>query len=292
LHSDARKALTEADLQASVVLSFRFQSDFAPPVKHSWKARKKALHRLVLFGKVCPNNRLYRQSSMTVFGYTRVSTTEQAADDRSSLDTQRRKILAAAELSGLTVDQFIEEPGVSGGRPLADRPEGGPLLARLVKGDVLVVAKLDRAFRNAADALATAEQLKARKVDLIVADMGSEPVTQNGVSRMFFGMLALVAEFERDRIKERSAEGRVAKRRDGGHIGGSAPFGFRKIGAGRAARLEPDPTQQAALADMRRLAAEGLASRAIAAAVQERHGIAVSHVTVRAALARDAAAAA
>jgi hypothetical protein len=66
-----------------------------------------------------------------------------------------------------------------------------------------------------ADALATAEQLKARKMDLIVADMGSEPVTQNGVSRMFFGMLALVAEFERDRIKERSAEGRIAKRRGG-----------------------------------------------------------------------------
>jgi hypothetical protein len=128
----------------------------------------------------------------------------EAADDRSSLDTQRRKIMAAAELAGLTLDELIEEPGVSGGKPLADRPEGGPLLARLVKGDVLIVAKLDRAFRNAADALATAERLKARKVDLIVADMGSEPVTQNGVSRMFFGMLALVAEFERERIKERS----------------------------------------------------------------------------------------
>src|SRR5450631_741331 len=204
---------------------------------------------------------------MTVYGYVRVSTTEQVADDRSSLDTQRRKIVAAAELAGLALDEFVEEPGVSGSKPLADRPEGGPLLGRLGKGDVLIVAKLDRAFRNAADALATAERLKARKVDLIVADMGSEPVTQNGVSRMFFGMLALVAEFERERIRERSAEGRAAKRRNGGHIGGSAPFGFRKVGIGRAARLEPDPAQQAALSDMRRLAAEGLASRAIAAAV-------------------------
>src|SRR4051794_857856 len=227
---------------------------------------------------------------MTVYGYTRVSTTEQAADDRSSLDTQRRKIMAAAEPAGLTLDELIEEPGVSGGKPLADRPEGGPLLARLGKGDVLIVAKLDRAFRNAADALATAEQLKARKVDLIVADMGSQPVTQNGVARMFFGMLALVAEFERDRIKERSAEGRTAKRRDGGHIGGSAPFGYRKIGTGRAARLEPDPAQQAALADMQALAAQGLASRAIAAAVRERHGLKVSHVTVSAVLARNATA--
>lgn len=147
--------------------------------------------------------------------------------------------------------------------------------------------KLDRAFRNAADALATAERLKARKIDLIVADMGSEPVTQNGVSRMFFGMLALVAEFERERIRERSAEGRAAKRQNGGHIGGSAPFGFRKVGTGRAARLELDPVQQAALSDIRKLAAKGLASRAIAAAVQARHGLAVTHVTVLAALARE-----
>src|SRR3954451_21699437 len=157
---------------------------------------------------------------MTVYGYTRVSTTEQAADDRSSLDTQRRKIGAAAELSALTVDQFIEEPGVSGSKPLAERPEGGPLLARLGKGDTLIVAKLDRAFRNAADALATAEQMKARKVDLIIADMGSEPVTQNGVSSMFFGMLPLVAEFERDRIGERLSDGKDAKRGARGHIGG------------------------------------------------------------------------
>jgi len=177
---------------------------------------------------------------------------------------------------------------VSGGKPLAERPVGGPLLAQLEKGDTLIVAKLDRAFRNAADALATAEALKARKVDLIIADMGTEPVTQNGVSRMFFGMLALVAEFERSRIAERAAEGRLAKASAGGHIGGSAPFGYRKIGMGRAARLEPDPDQQAALRHMRDLHAQGKASRAIAAAVQERYGLKVSHVTVAATLARGA----
>jgi putative DNA-invertase from lambdoid prophage Rac len=111
---------------------------------------------------------------MTVFGYTRVSTAEQAADDRTSLMTQRRKIAAAAELAGLAIDEIIEEAGVSGSRPLAERPIGGTLLARLRKGDTLIVAKLDRVFRNAADALATAEQLKAEKIDLVVADMGSE----------------------------------------------------------------------------------------------------------------------
>jgi DNA invertase Pin-like site-specific DNA recombinase len=212
---------------------------------------------------------------------------EQADNDRTSLDTQRRKIMAVAELAGLEIDEIVEEPGVSGALRMADRPRGGPLLDRLEKNDTLIVAKLDRAFRNAGDALTQSEQLKGRRVNLIIADMGSEPVTQNGVSRMFFGMLALVAEFERERIKERSAEGRAAKRRNGGHIGGSAPFGFRKVGSGRTARLEPDPAQQAALADMRRLAAEGMSSRAIAAAVQQRHSMKVSHVTVQAAVSRS-----
>ena len=226
---------------------------------------------------------------MAAYGYVRVSSAEQAGDDRTSLDTQRRKVAAVGELAGLRVARVFEEPGVSGGTALADRPGGRELLAVLRPGDTVIVAKLDRAFRNAADALATAEAWKRRGVDLIVADMGTEPVTQNGVSRMFFGMLALVAEFERERIKERSAEGRAAKRRAGGHIGGDAPFGWRRVGAGRAARLERDPEQQAALATIRKLAAEGLSSRAIAAAVKDRHGLAVSHVAVLGALKREAA---
>ncbi len=131
--------------------------------------------------------------------------------------------------------------------------------------------------------------MKARKVDLIVADMGSEPLTQNGSSRMFFGMLALVAEFERDRLRERATDGRTAKRRAGGHIGGTAPFGYRKEGMGRSARLEPDPEQQAALGTIREMGTQGMASRAIAAAVRDRHGLSVSHVTVRAALTRSEA---
>jgi DNA invertase Pin-like site-specific DNA recombinase len=226
---------------------------------------------------------------MTAYGYVRVSTTEQAGDDRTSLETQRRKIAAVAELAGLTVARIFDEPGISGGKPLAERPAGQELLAVLRPGDTLIVAKLDRAFRNASDALATAERLKAGKVDLIIADMGSEPVTQNGVSRMFFGMLALMAEFERERLRERSAEGRMAKRENGGHIGGSVPFGYRKIGAGRAARLEPDPAQQDAIATMRALAAVGVPSRAIAAAVQDRHGFKASHVTVNKLLTRETA---
>jgi DNA invertase Pin-like site-specific DNA recombinase len=222
---------------------------------------------------------------MATYGYLRVSTAEQAADDRSSLEAQRRKIEAVAQLADLILDRVFEEPGVSGGKPLAERPSGSELTRILMKGDTLIVAKLDRAFRNAADALAMAEQWKRRGIDLIIADMGSEPVTHNGVSKMFFGMLALVAEFERERIKERLAEGRSGKKAKGGHVGGTAPFGYRVEGKGREARLVPVPEQQAAIATVHELAGQGQSLRAIAAEVLQRHRLSVSHMTVRAVLA-------
>ena len=156
---------------------------------------------------------------MAAYGYVRVSSAEQAGDDRTSLETQRRKVAAVGELSDRLVVRVFEEPGVSGGTALAERPGGRDLLATVRRGDTVIVSKLDRAFRNAADALAMAETWKRQGVDLIVADMGSEPVTQNGVCRMFFGMLALVAEFERDLLIERTQAGLSRAKAEGKRLG-------------------------------------------------------------------------
>jgi DNA invertase Pin-like site-specific DNA recombinase len=221
---------------------------------------------------------------MATYGYVRVSTDEQATDDRSSLDGQRRRITGLAMAADLEVDAFFTDV-VSGSRPLQERTEGARLMAALRPGDNLITAKLDRLFRNAADALTMAEQLKQMKVSLYILDMGTEPVTANGASRMFFGMLALVAEFERDRIRERLAEGRSGKRSKGGHIGGEAPFGYRVEGKGREAVLIPVPEQQAAIAEIRDLAAAGKSLRTISAAMAER-GFEISHQGVKRLLAR------
>lgn len=181
-----------------------------------------------------------------ILSYCRVSTAEQAADGTTSLTEQDRKNKAIATLRGCDPYAVITftDAGVSGSVPLAERPQGAELLGAARKGDTIVANKLDRLFRSASDALSTAEQLKRQGVDLILIDMGVEPVTTSGVSKMFFGMLALVAEFERERIAERMQDGRAAKRAKGGHTGGDAPYGFRKVGEGRDARLEPDVEEQ------------------------------------------------
>ena len=176
-----------------------------------------------------------------ILSYTRVSTAEQAADGTTSLGEQERKNRAIATLRGAAAFDFANfvDADVSGSVPLDERPAGSEMLATAKRGDVIVACKMDRLFRSATDALMTAKLLAARGIDLVLIDMGSEPVTQNGVSKLFFGMLALVAEFERERIAERMSDGRAAKKRNGGHIGGDPPYGFRKTGKGKEARLEP-----------------------------------------------------
>ena len=181
-----------------------------------------------------------------ILSYSRVSTAEQAADGATSLAEQRRKNWAVAQLRGASTHDFAhyEDAGVSGSISLGLRPAGAELLAAAKAGDVIVANKLDRLFRSASDAMLTAEQLKKRGIDLILIDMGAEPVTGNGVAKLFFGLLALVAEFERERINERTIEGRAGKRRNGGHIGGQAPYGFRVVGEGKQAVLEPREDEQ------------------------------------------------
>jgi putative DNA-invertase from lambdoid prophage Rac len=105
-------------------------------------------------------------------------------------------------MKGWQVAQLFVERGVSGPVPLADRPQGRKLLAAAGKGDVIMTAKLDRAFRSAADALAVLEEFKAQGIGLHMIDLGGD-VCGNGISKLVFTILSAVAESERDRIRER-----------------------------------------------------------------------------------------
>lgn len=190
-----------------------------------------------------------------ILAYVRVSTTEQAADGTTSLAEQTRRCKAIAELRSAGPYDFVTyvDAGVSGSIPLGDRPQGERLLKDAKRGDVICASKMDRLFRSASDALNTAERLKRDGVDLILIDMGTDPVTANGTAKMFFGMLALVAEFERERIKERMDDGRRGKRDRSGHLGGLPPFGFSIVGRGRESKLVPNAEEQKTVALIRKL---------------------------------------
>jgi putative DNA-invertase from lambdoid prophage Rac len=181
---------------------------------------------------------------MQVIGYIRVSTSDQAANG-DSLDTQRQQIMGYAMMKGWQVSQFFIEAGVSGSVPLAARPEAQRLLAIAKAGDVIITARLDRAFRSAADALVTLEELKRQGIGLHMIDLGGD-VCGNGISKLVFTILSAVAENERDRIRERIRDVKRHLASRGVYGGGKRPFGFDVVDG----RLVANANEQAALRKM------------------------------------------
>jgi putative DNA-invertase from lambdoid prophage Rac len=200
-----------------------------------------------------------------IYGYCRVSTTEQA-DEGSSLASQRQQITGYSMMKGWAVAEFFVEAGISGSIPLADRPEGHRLLTTLQAGDTVITAKLDRAFRSAADALGTLEQLKEDRIGLHMIDLGGD-VCANGISKMVFTILAAVAEGERDRIRERIRDAKRHLTAQGVFSGGKRPFGSDIVQDGEIRRFIPNAAEQADIARMQAMRQEGATYRQIGAAI-------------------------
>jgi putative DNA-invertase from lambdoid prophage Rac len=200
---------------------------------------------------------------MRVFGYSRVSTSEQA-DEGASLAAQQQQIAGYAMMKGWQVAEHFVERAVSGSTPLAERPEGRRMLATVGKGDIIVTAKLDRAFRSAADALAVLEEFKDQGVGLHMIDLGGD-VTSNGISKMVFTILAAVAEGERDRIRERIRDAKRHLTSQGVFSGGKRPFGLDVVLDGETPRLVPNAEEMAVIERMKAMRRDGATYRAIGA---------------------------
>ena len=222
-----------------------------------------------------------------LFGYARVSTTEQV--DGTSLGDQRRKVEGVAMIRGEPVGEILEDHGVSGSVPIRNRPAGARLLDLLQPGDVVVASRLDRVFRDAQDALTVSRELREAGVDLILTDIGTEPANRDGIGRLFLTIMSAVGEFERYRIKERQADGIRSKRGAGGFTGGSRPFGWRVVGEGRGAQLVPVDAEQEAIRLVRSLRASGTSLRKIQAMVDDA-GHSMSLMTVKRIIDRQEAA--
>jgi DNA invertase Pin-like site-specific DNA recombinase len=208
---------------------------------------------------------------MTVFGYARVSTDQQAREG-VSLDEQQRRIASRAQEHGFTaVHRMLVEEGVSGSIPLGRRPQGAALLAAVQPGDVVLACKLDRMFRDTRDALRTIKLFKRNRIRLYLFDLPGE-VTNDIVSQMLFTIVAAFAEFERARISERVSDAMAELRRQGKALGGPAPYGWQR----RDGKNIEVPEQQAVIREICRLRADGMPYQHIAA----RFGLDLHHIRV------------
>jgi site-specific DNA recombinase len=198
---------------------------------------------------------------MKAAAYARVSSQEQI--EGTSLATQESQIRAYAAMRGLEVSAVFVDAGVSGGMPLADRPEGSKLTAMVDRGEVqaIIVAKLDRGFRSASDCLNNVERWEQVGISLHILNIGGQIVdTSTPTGKFFITVMAGAAELERNLIKERCNSGRAARKAENKRIG-EVPFGYSLVDDNR---LVENPEEQQILGIIRELRAAGQSLRNIA----------------------------
>lgn len=199
---------------------------------------------------------------MKVIGYTRVSTDGQAQDG-VSMAAQEAKLRAWADLNGAESVTIFRDAGISGKRA-DNRPGLQAALDEVGKGDALVVYSLSRLARSTKDTITIAEALDKRGADLV--SLSEKIDTTTAAGKMVFRMLAVLSEFERDQVSERTRLALGHKRSLGEKTGGDVPFGFRL----EAGKLVPDEGEQKALQLIAELHAAGESLRSIAAVLEAR----------------------
>lgn len=143
-----------------------------------------------------------------IYGYARVSTRGQARDG-NSLDSQTAA-LREAGAEKIYHDFFT-------GKKI-DRPEFDKLRSKLSPGDKLMVTKLDRFARSAADGIRLIESLIEKGVTVHVLNIGIMDNTPTG--KLIRNIMLSFAEFERDMIIERTSEGKMIAREKGIRVDG------------------------------------------------------------------------
>lgn len=143
---------------------------------------------------------------MAIYGYARVSTTDQ------DLETQVEKLTAA----GCTVVREEKRSGTT----REGRAELETLLAFLRAGDVLMVTKVDRLARSVGDLQEIVKAIRAKGAALKATDQPIDTGTAAG--KCFLDMLGVFAEFETNLRRERQMEG-IAKAKARGVYEGRKP---------------------------------------------------------------------
>lgn len=157
--------------------------------------------------------------------YSRVSTEMQV--DGYSLEGQVTCMKKFAEREEMKVIDIYEDAGKSG-KSINGRPAFRRLLEDIKNDlaiDYVLVYKLSRFGRNAADILNSLEFIQSYGVELICVEEGIDSSQTSG--KLLISVLSAVAEIERENIIEQTMNGRKEKARQGEWNGGPAPYGYR-----------------------------------------------------------------
>ena len=168
------------------------------------------------------------QEKTKVYIYTRVSTTMQI--DGYSLDAQKARMKAYADFNDYQIVGEYEDAGKSG-KSIEGRASFCRMMEDIKSGkdgvSYVLVFKLSRFGRNAADVLSTLQVMQDFGVNLICVEDGIDSSKDAG--KLMISVLSAVAEIERENIRVQTMEGRIQKAREGRWNGGFAPYGYRLV---------------------------------------------------------------
>ena len=163
-----------------------------------------------------------------VYTYTRVSTAMQI--DGYSLDAQKSRMKAFADYNGYEIVGEYEDAGKSG-KSIEGRLQFNQMMEDIKSGkdrvSYVLVFKLSRFGRNAADVLSTLQVMQDFGVNLICVEDGIDSSKDTG--KLMISVLSAVAEIERENIRVQTMEGRIQKAREGKWNGGFAPYGYKLV---------------------------------------------------------------
>lgn len=161
------------------------------------------------------------------YTYIRVSTAMQV--EGYSLDSQRDALKKEAKKEGWTIVHEYCDEGKSG-HSIAGRDEFKAMMERIKSGnpdnvDYVLVYKLSRFGRNAADVLNSLKKMKRHGVEL---HCSAEPIDSSGpYGEVFITLMSAVAQIERENILAQTMAGREQKAREGKWNGGQSPYGYK-----------------------------------------------------------------
>lgn len=166
--------------------------------------------------------------AVKVYTYTRVSTAMQI--DGYSLDAQKARMKAFADYNGYEIVGEYEDAGKSG-KSIEGRLQFSQMMDDIKSGkdgvSYVLVFKLSRFGRNAADVLSTIQVMQDFGVNLICVEDGIDSSKDAG--KLMISVLSAVAEIERENIRVQTMEGRIQKAREGKWNGGFAPYGYKLV---------------------------------------------------------------